>query len=1606
MKIRNIQQYLEGYSPSCSLEQLGTDEEKFLETLYGFGQEIDSTIRDVASFASNSEEQLFYEFVQNAFDANADSLCFFLDKDYLIVLNNGEPFYTDRFEHKVKRLRDGQLYNFLAKGKSLKAGDNSKSGEYGQGSKLLYTLISDKSTASNKTQLLKAIKENKKGPYLISWGSPEQLSDFRFKDPEWEYTDPYAAKSDLLIAKILMTYYPIAPGVNEKFFSKKEYLQVRDAFERLVDPKRNINRLSKGTAIIVPLGQGQYEAISAKDNLKKVSQRLGGFAALTSDKAKNSGKHLDHIFVCGTEVEMHTVKSLFINFDKDDEHFEYQFAFNPSFAKVETVNLYKTLPIIQAHYGLGFLVDSPNFELDSSRQRINDTGKTRLQLLEAFTRLLDEIKRIQKFDPDLFDLIYSCIVESQPLKNNSETQFISEPFYSVFKPFIKENVKTEDGFYLPLANVREDVEGEPRIPLKSVGISEIKWISEDISKGKLKQRFELNDMESYSIDDILSDAEPNNLSSWIKSLSKDSYLSFHPYLLEHFAFDDESSDAKVFLTNKGNVHSFDTITDTSSMVFFYRDKEEVCIFDRCPELEYALGEIDYDSSNTDNNEVVCIQKILKHIEFFRASSSHVDVACNILDFSHSNDRHSNTKEAIQKHIPLFQNLNGDYCTFSDLIAETPQGNAILAPFCAAGYIPDGFAKKWMISGEENMWEWLCSNFDKVTSLGDWGEYHNKYLDDITSLYESAGKEHSEDRIHLYLDEDGVPIEDKIFSIATNRNLSAEEYDQFSDFAQTKGYNIVARHFEKRLSLAPFELEEAKVYDILDNYAKVDSKLFDIIIKLYSTILWNYTIQPDGYSFVLRKEASRNYICPITDIAADNILHKYGYVRIDDRVASHFKSSELDAFNLVGDPKRMKEIISESEDSSLIALFPYVKLCNDEVIEQYFRSFKSIVIDSPVSEEDNKWQIIKFSLSRIQAGQYQYRQTLLSILFHKGGQLPDTIKSNKVIYNESVYDLYKLLGQIKEDNELTDSLAACLPDGDYFLKVLYSGKEETAEAEDVFNELKNMLLDVEQLRFCLDYATHEEDVNDTLKLSPKASLREALAMISRYQIKDFDNYLSLQNFDKDIQVLANNNLLLPEERIPEILSTWLTTDSIAPTLISGLIHETEPYIAFRQAFLDGTIFTNVGRVAEDMDRLERTIKWIVNQGLEIEYLSNRYFNFHSLLFQLPEELEDLPMFRISGKTTEKNDGYFVPVLSVEYLPANGALTELSNVLSDGNTRIIAKKSEVKSFFSTHKIYGYPDTNFIVNHGLSDRIRYQFRIAAEEKEYTEVSNNFYSKWRTLPSSEGVRIFTSSSPVGTIFSITEEPSHNVVLDVKSHDNLYGYNSELKHVIIQHPNRERLTEMKTLEEASKSIEFFKNPFIALQGLYIDMMEDLTPDEMAMVIANKDKLNNLLEDMSTDDEDTPESKVRKLIGYIGEQIYKIYLEKNQVEYEYSAEKGVGEYDFKLPGSPDIYVDVKTNLYSFVDSAVPFYIHKTQNKFMQQHPESQYRIVRISLTDIRLKKEYEHIRGYFGAEEDFEMNEELRSRCQKIARDYWRGAKIKEFDAASPEYGIRIERKK
>lgn len=1649
MKVRDIQKYLEGRCPSSSISLLGTDKEPFLETIYGQDQELDSTIRDVASFAKDSEEQLFYEFVQNAFDANADSLCFFFDKDYLIVLNNGDPFYTDPREED-KRPRDGQLYNFLAKGKSIKAGDEKKSGEYGQGSKLLYTLISDKSAASNKTALINAIKNERKGPYLVSWRNVDQLNNFRFQPTEgWNYTDPHAEQTDLLVCKILMTYYPIAPGVDKNLFSMKEFHDIRKAFENLVDPKRNINRLKKGTAIIIPLGKGQYEAIAAEDNLKKVMVRLGGFASLTSDKERNFGRHLEHIYVAGREVEMHPVKSRFVEFSLDGDDFTFQFAFNPVFAKENYVTLFKTLPVLGARYRMGFIIDSQNFELDSSRQRINDTQKTGIQLEKAFSLLLEDIKGIQSSDKELFDYIYDSLMASWPGKKDVDVQFISKPFYDTFSPFIRDNVRTADGAYRPMQFVRKPDESAIGLPLEALGIKGLSWISEDIKAGKI-DRFDI-DVQLLSLKDILLQADDEKLSSWIKTLGKEQYGKLHGEFLRLSKFDDQIGQKPIFLSNKGEVYSFNDLLSAKNHVILYDEQFGHSQLDRCPDIEYILGPVTSRNNDaTSNLGTINVSKIAEHIDFYRENDARIDAACQILADSL---RFPRTETAIRNKIELFRGLDGNFKPLKDLIKDKPEGTTLFDPFCVAGYVPSVLSDDLFISGAQGIWSWTVEHFEDIKSLPDWADCHNAYLRDLISVYKAADS--PSERLSLYLNESGIPTEEKAFCLSSDDKLTGEQYERVSMFAETQGYNLVPNSFKKILSSAPFKTDSVSIEEILEDGASVDSVLLGCIVKLAgANILWKFVVKSAGddrYDITKLPHGGRNYTCKIESESLDAALSTIGFNRIDPAVSRYF-SNDISRYELTTDNSLMDTAIDRMSSERLPALLPVVSRHNDAINEKFFDKLPDIVVDEKLSEDDIAWKLIQYGIKKSESADNDfYRDRLLELISHKGQRLPDTIKSTIVQLNGTDYDLYKLLGDVKTENELADSFFECLPDSASFRTAIYADNQETKSAEEVYKEVREYYLSVEQLRFCLDYSLSNHPDYTSLELEEEASLAEALDMISEYGFAGFDKYFQIDGFDKDVQVYAQKDLLLEEEYLPESIQTWIEKDPAkAFTLISGLNTESSPYIAIRSALKKEEPFYDVTNVVEDTDKLARTVEWIVKQGYKIplQYSDNRFSTLNSLLDKLPENIESLPGLKFTGSFKKESDQVLYQFLSFEYIEDEAALMTFQNVYD--NASQIESKLKLKQFFKENLIYGYDSANinFLMKQGLNDRSRYMIKTTAEEKKYEEWATKAYNSWKTSDDSEGVKIFLSKDPIGIILSVSDEVSGEHVLDIKSRSDLYGSDSDKKTVVIQHPNPEGLSEMKTLERAARATDFFKNPFIALQGIYVEMVEQgvdpnelddtekkgvemanklgdeamnklaenidtvkdiiegLTEEELKIVAENKDKIRNLLEDMPVEDE-SMESKVRKNIGYIGELIYEQYLKNAKIKYDYAAARGVGDYDFSLDAvdsRPKTYVDVKTNLYSFKEEAVPFYIHKSQNRFMQEHPEEPFRIVRISLTDLDLNKSYERMRDLYGPETDYEASEELREYCQKIARDYWRKARIEEFDAASPEYGIKIER--
>ena len=155
--------------------------------------------------------------------------------------------------------------------------------------------------------------------------------------------------------------------------------------------------------------------------------------------------------------------------------------------------------------------------------------------------------------------------------------------------------------------------------------------------------------------------------------------------------------------------------------------------------------------------------------------------------------------------------------------------------------------------------------------------------------------------------------------------------------------------------------------------------------------------------------------------------------------------------------------------------------------------------------------------------------------------------------------------------------------------------------------------------------------------------------------------------------------------------------------------------------------------------------------------------------------------------------------------------------------------------------------------------------------------------------------------------------------------------------------------------------------------------------------------------EDKMPSMVRRIINYLGRCIYEQYLINEDISYE-TCEETKSDCDFCLNDGHK-YVRVITTLKSIRDNKIPIGLSASQNAFIRNNPEIQVNIIRISLADISVLYEYNRMITIYGKEQDPELHENLQEECKKIAKNYWRGTKIGEFERNSPEYAITIERK-
>ncbi len=1653
MRIRDLRQYIKAISGGIeTLDALGTDDEFFLEKMNGSGQEMAGLIISAASFANNAKEQLFYEFVQNAYDANADTLCFYANKNYLVVLNNGEPFYTDlnifNKDHK-KDVRDGQLYNFLAKGKSLKLNNDKKLGKYGQGSKLLYTLLADiNNNIETETLLKEAIIERKKGPYLISWHNMSQLDALLINGDEWIPSQTDDIENNLLFAKIVMSYYPVAPGQAPRFFTNEEAHDAIIAFNTLVDPKRNKSFLTQGTALIIPLGNGKYDSIIADSNLENVRARLGAFASITASQYENYGKKLRHIYVIKEVVEQHDVQSVFVEFEEGGKINEYHFAFNPVFSGKNVVNFFKGLPILQTKYRFGFILDSQLLEVDDSRQRINDIEKTCEQLKIAFEHLVKKLNIIKENDREKFNLIYKAIISSRPSSNSDEDQKIRDVFYNAFRPFLDKNALTRDGKYVPFEKVCIE-QKKIGVRLDTLGISDLHWI-DDECKNDYERQF-TKKLRVYGFAEMLNDSEIFNLQKWIKSLTRSEYKLFHQYCLES---KNEILNIKVFYSNRSNLYSWNELQDTIN-VFYLSDSADIVFAGQ----EYIIESMMKDYKNADYQ--ILYNKVESNILTLRSTSIGKNTACEILSLIVSNVPSLSVK--VKTEIAVLQNWKDQYLPFCDLMAERPDGTILFDNYRVRGAIPKCVLDKdWLIDKQKEkdaLWSWVYRHVDSFKKENGWGVDTRRYIADIKKIYDCASELKTGNTLHLYLDNDGRPVDTECQTVVGFDKLCQEEYKMLTNFFVD--YSFVPYTYKKELTALPFSLSCLNVNDFVgDNGITVDYEILKIFIKISERFLWDYGVIEKGDLFlVFQLKGGKNYFNDLAEELKQALIQE-GFYYVPAKVQLFFKTDST-TFNITRNDF-IKLLISRFVD--LFQIFPILKNCSNDALSEYFEKLPAIKIDSKLNDFDNKWQLIKLAVSRNSEG-YNFKQTIFEKIQHKNEYLPEKIRVNTLLWENKEYNLYKLSSDYEVANGLIDSFLKCVPsetDVDWFKQSFYNEKIEPVDARELYDILKVKSLSLEQLRFCLDYSLNGGQPNcNELCTNDDISFANVMNMVHENSFNGFDRFYKIEQFNSDIQVFAPNELLVKDEIMPSELYAWLVAHPERIILFSNIRTTSDPYIALRQSIIADTEILVVPEFAIDDMKASNTLLWIINKNLQYIYNSSRYNTIFKVIEKIPENSSQKFFLRYTGNVVA-DESKIKPVFLLEHFCNIGSFLS-SYSWKYGFSEMLKDNIEVVQFFKDNIVYVYNEVELLNKHNLHKSPKIEFKVKANDGDYFELTSSAYKKWRQLPESKEIQIMTSKKTIGMSFAIIKGKDEVLSIGIDNKD--YGY-EENKLVVVKYPNENSLSPLKVIEQNISDMKFFQEPFIVLQGLYveeleqlqkqaeekgvelsliiqnetssvnigvgtnvslissnssecqntnlsvddeklasvIDIVEHFDADELQEIADKKDKLLEVLHDIEAVEDETKESKVRMTIGYIGELIYEQYLIAQSKKYEYAAIKGIGEYDFHNE-TDKTYVDVKTTLCSLKDGTAPFYLHKSQNVFMQQHPDEKYRIIRISLNDLNLQRSYERIRDIYGKESNPLEDVRLENECKKIADKYWRGAMIEEFDALSPEYAIRIEEK-
>ncbi len=569
MKIKDVDFHFKRFlDPIDRRDARNPNSEELLAALFGQdAQRPEDYISNLTSFAGNSEMQIVYELMQNAEDEKGDYLVLEIINNFLVVGNNGKPFWNSS-----EGL--GPLWGFLREKKGKKKKDPEKKGEYGIGSKLIYDLISNaESTRDGQTEkgarLVEALIRDRKAPFLFSWEDIKQLESLRY-GIFMQRVELSREEHAALLVKLFHSYFPVVPlqsyFVNDQeeiLFTESDLKILGELTDKFFQSFSSFSQFTSGSLLFIPLGEGRAARL-----MENFNTSASGDDLVTNMRISLST--LDHLRYVYFNRQKIVAKDDGLRLPIRDEGGAIGEIYLPDPSEImpgNSINVFKFFPYQETTFGFQFVLNLPQVQGGQNRQSIDlDAHHNSKLFAQTAQGIILQMKKLEREgDFDTLFYVHQAILQSNLDERLRENQVILFSFLENLLSGVKGTLITE----VVKGEGDELIILDSGLPLDKSYLTNnsYSWISKRYIRlyEALSEKLEL---QKKSIGDLLDENEiwlPDGIRDWVFGLEDIQYAD----LIEELSHSHKGSISRIpFIKfSDGQVYSVSDILQSEELVY-------------------------------------------------------------------------------------------------------------------------------------------------------------------------------------------------------------------------------------------------------------------------------------------------------------------------------------------------------------------------------------------------------------------------------------------------------------------------------------------------------------------------------------------------------------------------------------------------------------------------------------------------------------------------------------------------------------------------------------------------------------------------------------------------------------------------------------------------------------------------------------------------------------------------------------------------------------------------------------------------------------------------------------------------------------------------------